>query len=86
MDELLNQLDESDKNDFERECFGPALICATIANVGRWFLVPKERPKVFNWQDFMPNADKKTKKKQTPEEMLALVKMMNAAHGGEFKG
>jgi hypothetical protein len=43
----------------------------------------KKRPKPFTVSDFMPAPDKQPKKKQTPEEMLTMVKMINAAHGGK---
>lgn len=60
--------------------FRVGLVCALIANVNR---NPKKQPKAFKPQDFMPKRGRKRKKKQEPEEMIAQLKIMNAAFGGE---
>lgn len=72
-------LDQYEKDEWERQCCGPAQICAALANIYR---DPKKRKKPYTVSDFMPSTGIKKKKKQTAEEMLAFVKMLNAAHGG----
>jgi len=72
-------MDEDDKRDWERECQGPALICAVLANI---FRDSKKNPKHFKVTDFMPVIESKPKRNQTPEEMFAFVKVINGMHGG----
>ena len=52
-----------------------ALICTIMANVWR-----DSKTKPFTPEDFMPG---KKHTKQTPEQMLAAVQMLNAAYGGK---
>lgn len=66
---------ESARN--ERADYRSALICSVIANVNRG-----KGQKPFKVQDFMPQ-ESGPKKNQTPEEQLTIVKMLNAAFGGE---
>jgi hypothetical protein len=58
--------------------FRVGLICSVIANVNR---DPKKKSKAYQPQDFMPRG-KKYPKKQTPEEFLTNLRLMNAAYGG----
>ena len=53
-----------------------ALLCAVMVNLWR---SPKSKP--ARVKDFMPGIKPK---QQTPEQMLAVVQMLNAAHGGNF--
>jgi len=52
-----------------------ALICTVMANMWRG-----SKTKAFKPQDFMP---KRESKQQTPEQMLANVKLLNSAYGGK---
>jgi hypothetical protein len=54
----------------ERQDFHTGLICAVLANIHR-----DPKTKAFTPQDFMPG---KETKKQTPEDMLAVFKALNA--------
>lgn len=63
--------------DQERRDYRSAMICTILANVYR-----KKGARAFNEQDFMPKYPKQ-KKKQTAEEMLETVKLLNKAFGGE---
>lgn len=56
-----------------------ALVCMVMANMWR---NPKRR--LFTIDDFMPGG--RESKPQTPEQMLRVVKMLNAAHGGKVLG
>lgn len=56
-----------------------SIVCA-IYNVNR---DTKKHPKPFTPQDFMPGKARMQKKSQSPDEMLVMVKMLNAAFGGE---
>ncbi len=53
-----------------------ALLCAVIVNMHR---DPKSKP--VKVEDFMPR--RKHTEEQTPEAMLAIVQLLNAAHGGK---
>ena len=53
-----------------------ALLCTVMVNLWR---SPKSKPAKV--EDFMPGVHPK---QQTPEQMLAVVQMLNAAHGGNF--
>lgn len=57
------------------------IISAQIANA---FRDSKKHSKPFTPADFMPDFDKVKKKKerQTPEQQLQIVEMLNAAFGG----
>ena len=80
----MRQLDELIKRHLakqEREDFRAGIVCATLANINR---DSKKQRKPFTPFDFMPTSKgKKPKKKQTPKQMLQVVKMINAAHGGK---
>ena len=54
-----------------------ALLCTVMVNLWK---SPKTPPAKV--EDFMPG--KHETKKQTPEQMLAIVRMLNAAHGGNI--
>lgn len=65
------------------EPFGPrrddqriGTLAAVLAN-----LYSKKRGKKYKWSDFFPEP--KVKKEQTPEQMLKIVEMLNAAFGGD---
>ena len=63
--------------------FRAGLIACIIANANR---NPKKQPKAFTPQDFMPKRErKKERKKLTPDELLAQLRVMNAALGGKEK-
>jgi len=53
-----------------------ALICATMVNMWR----DPKKTKAYKPQDFMPKREAKV---QTPEQMLATVKLLNSAYGGK---
>ena len=55
-----------------------ALICAILANS---FRDSKRRP--FKVEDFMPRKGKEVKAKQTPEQMMQMVKLWNATYKGK---
>jgi len=55
-----------------------ALLCTVMVNLWK---SPKSPPAKV--EDFMPGKHK-ARERQTPEQMLAIVKMINAAHGGNF--
>jgi len=55
------------------------VVCA-IYNVNR---DTQKHPKPFTPQDFIPSKVRVQKKSQSPEEMLTMVRMLNAAFGGE---
>jgi len=54
-----------------------AMVCTMMFNLWRG---PKTPPAKV--EDFMPG--KHESKEQTPEQMLAIVRMLNAAHGGNI--
>jgi len=62
----------------EQSDFRAAQICCILANINR---DPKKKPTPYKVQDFMPKY--KSVKKQTPEQQFELVKVLNAAFGGE---
>ena len=57
-----------------------ALICAVVANCHR-----DSKRKPFKVEDFLPRKGKETKAKQTPEQMMQMVKLWNAAYQGKSK-
>jgi len=65
----------------ERLDFRTGQICAILANIYRDH---KRKSKPFTPQDFMPQYAT-IPKKQTSEEMLATVKIINQAFGGKVK-
>jgi hypothetical protein len=56
-----------------------ALVCYVIAETHR---NPKARRQPFKISDFMPGS-KTVIERQTPEQMLTMVKVLNAAFGGK---
>lgn len=66
----------------ERDDFRAGLICAVLANIHR---NEKRRRQPYAPADFMPayTSGKTVYKKQTAEEMFHIVKLLNAAYGGE---
>lgn len=62
----------------QERAFPVAQFTALVRNM---FLEKGEKP--FTPADFIPGMQPQKKKQQTPEEMLAVVKMLNAAFGGE---
>lgn len=57
------------------ENYRSALICAVMANIHR----DPKAGKTYSPQDFMPDKPKQ-KQKQTPEQMLNMIKMFHALH------
>ena len=79
-------LDEAEQ--VERYCKWQhtASLAALLANINRNI---EERPEPFTPEEFMPvslpgEPIKPTKKQQTPEEQLEIIKMLNTALGGDF--
>lgn len=66
-------------HDKEQSDYRAALVCSVVANCR---MRGKGDDKVFTPDDFMPQKAAKPKKRQTPEDMLAVVKVLNAALGG----
>ena len=66
----FSALSKQHQKEQERQDFRAALICSVIANVNRG-----KRQKPYKPGDFMPRE----KKKQSPGEMLSVVKAMQAA-------
>lgn len=63
----------------EREDYRAALVCSVLANVNR---DEKKRRQPFTPEDFMPGKAR-PQKQQTTDDMLNMVKVLNAALGGE---
>jgi len=59
-----------------------ALICTVIANANR---NPKKKSTPFTVLDFMPGEQPPEEKKQSPEQMMQRIKIMNAALGGKVQ-
>jgi len=68
----------SDRYKNEQDWFNwrMAMLCATEVNMHR----DPKKTKAVSPQDFMPKAKAKI---QTPEQMLANVKLLNSAYGGK---
>jgi hypothetical protein len=45
----------------------------------------KKRGKMYSPSDFMPERRREQPTTQTPEQMLAIVKTLNAIYGGKVK-
>jgi len=60
----------------DREDYQVALLCAVIANTA-----PRRRKRPFKPEDFLPKRRARTR--QTPEQMLRVIEMLNAALGGQ---
>ena len=54
------------------------MVASVIANVNR---DPKHKPEPFTPQDFMPQKAE-AEKEQTPNDVLAILRIWNAAVGG----
>ena len=72
----FNALSERQKDAQEWLDYRTGLLCSVIANVNR---DRKKKSQPFTPSDFMP---RKASGGQTPEQILATVKMLNAAFGG----
>jgi len=59
-----------------------AIVASTLANIHR---DPKRRRKPFSPEDFLSDWDPEPEppRRQTPEETVRLVEMLNAAFGGK---
>jgi len=73
----FNALIERDRIKHEWQNYRVALLCSIVANTAR---DPKKKRKPFLPDDFMP---KKERPIQTAKQVLATVKMLNAAFGGK---
>lgn len=71
----LNALIERYKNNQDWLNYRSALICAVMANIWR-----DSKRRAFIPDDFMP---KEKVRQQSPEQMLATVKLLNTALGGK---
>ena len=60
----------------ERADLRAAVVAAVIANANR---DPKQHPQAFTVEDFMPKFDAEPRPAQTPEEQIAILKMIGAA-------
>ena len=63
----------------EREDFRSGIIAATIANVNRG-----KGSKPFEPSDFMPQFGPKKEKVQSPEDMMAQMKLMTSAAKAKY--
>lgn len=73
----FNALLERHRINFEWQNYRPALICAILANIYR-----DKKSKAFTPQDFMPKTKLK-EKRQTTEEMINIVKLLNKFYKGK---
>ncbi len=64
----------------ERADLRAGIVASTVANTAR---DPKTQRDPFTPQEFMPKFETEDRPTQTPEEMLSLVEMLNAAFGGQ---
>lgn len=64
----------------ERADLRAGIVASTVANTAR---DPKTQRDPFTPQEFMPKFESKEATEQTPEQMLAIVEMLNAAFGGQ---
>ena len=64
----------------ERADLRAGIVAATVANTAR---DPKVQRDPFTPQEFMPKFETREATEQTPEQMLAIVEMLNAAFGGQ---
>lgn len=89
MNELLGQISSREITEWmaydKLEPFGErradlraGIVASTVANV---FRNAKEHPRAFRADEFMPDFERGLQR-QTWEEQLALVEMLNAAFGG----
>ena len=68
---------ERDRTEAE---YRSAMICATLGNLYR---DEKKRKKPYQPKDFMPQREKKNEDKQSWEDQLKIIEMLNAAMGGK---
>jgi len=54
-----------------------ALVASTLANIHR-----DSRRRPYTVQDFMPGWGREPPRRQTPEETVRMIEMLNAAFGG----
>ena len=73
----FNALVERYNNNQEWLNHRTALICSVLANIWR---DPKRKQQPFRPADFMPEVESR---QQTPKQILATVKVLNAAFGGK---
>ena len=66
--------------DEQRQDYRFAQIACILANANR---DPKKKRKPYKVQDFMITKQQKQKREQTPEEIMSMVEMLNAAFGGK---
>jgi hypothetical protein len=64
----------------ERADLRAGIVASTVANTAR---DPKVQRDPFTPQEFMPKFESKDSTEQTPEQMLSIVEMLNAAFGGQ---
>lgn len=64
----------------ERADLRAGIVASVVANTAR---DPKVQRDPFTPQEFMPKFESKEPTEQTPEQMLAIVEMLNAAFGGQ---
>lgn len=83
--EVARQVQEKARGDFLDHCWPIAQLAALMANIHR---DEKKKPDLFTLQDFMPRfkgepeKEPETKPAQTPEQMLMIVRALNAQMGG----
>lgn len=64
----------------ERADLRAGIVASVVANTAR---DPKAQRDPFTPQEFMPKFESKEAPEQTPEQMLSIVEMLNAAFGGQ---
>ena len=60
----------------ERADLRAAIVASVIANANR---DPRGHPQAFTVEDFMPKFDAEPRPAQTPDEQIAILKMIGAA-------
>lgn len=78
--EICIEIEAWDKRQ-EIQDYRVGLLCASILEPHRNVEL---HPKPFTPQEFMPKKLSNAQKEQTPEEQLEIIKMLNAALGGEL--
>lgn len=64
----------------ERADLRAGIVASTVANAAR---DPKTQRDPFTPQEFMPKFETREPTEQTPEQMLSIVELLNAAFGGQ---
>lgn len=74
------ELMERRREDLHRQDLRIGVLCALVAN-----LLGGDKSKVFEPEDFCitPKKGAPPARAQTPEDMLIIVELLNAAHGGK---